>query len=131
ITQLPHGVPKSTNAAYHARIVRDRASMRLLERGLAPALRATRTPGADLREVLTIAREALSRAQVSAGSSSSFAESLPDVYARVQDAPARVYLIDQLIGAREITLVAGPERSGKTWLVNELLVAIATGTPAF
>ena len=62
----------------------------------------------------------------------------PDVYAargqafidHALAAPPPPMLIEHLIPAQQTLCVFGPPRSRKTWLIEDVLVSLATGTPA-
>jgi hypothetical protein len=131
LASLVDGVPSSLNVEGYAQVVKAWAVRRRVAAELRRALGDVEQSAEPLGE------DWLMRRLVGLEAAASGWPGLTGVQADMADrlyAQARAYQREPFVGdwlaAREVTLVHGQPRDGKSWLALELALSMATGTPA-
>jgi hypothetical protein len=134
LSRITDGVPRTINAPHYARVVKEHAVRRELIETLHRGIRAARTKD-DVAGVLAGVADHVEHIRdreltATLGVDFSFIESLPEFMARVSD-DVTPMLIEGVLPGDGLVCAHGQPRSLKTWAIEEQLVALATGTPAF
>ena len=130
LAALLDGMPRLTNVAHYASIVRKRAFERRAVYACERAAASLRETPAESGLILAELRAAIAPDLIEA-ERESVARSLPTLLAALGERSRRECLLGDLIALGEIAMLHGQPRDGKTWVSLEIAIAAALAVPAF
>jgi AAA domain/DnaB-like helicase N terminal domain len=127
LTSLTDGLPRRPNVAHYVRMIREAAGKRYLAEATDAALKHSEAGAslAELEERFAEMRERLCEYQNEQGVRITRLADIPDPFELASDGVP--WLIERLIPARAITILAGEPGAGKTWLALAIAKAVKLG----